>query len=142
MARRFEMTEEQWDRIAHLLPGKPGDPGATARDNRLFVDAVLWIARTGAGWRDLPERFGPWQTVYHRFCTMRRDGTIDRILGRLQARLNAEGLIDAELFCIDGTVIRASRAAAGQGGRPSAYAAAPLSAARSAAPWARWPATR
>ena len=62
MARRFEMTDEQWDRIKDLLPGKPGDPGATARDNRLFIDAVLWIARTGARWRDLPERFGNWNS--------------------------------------------------------------------------------
>jgi transposase len=58
MARRFEMTDEQWIRIEHLLPGRADAPGATAKDNRLFVDAVLWITRTGAGWRDLPERFG------------------------------------------------------------------------------------
>ena len=62
MARRFEMTDEQWARIEHLLPGRPETPGVTAKDNRLFIDAVLWIARTGAGWRDLPERFGDWIT--------------------------------------------------------------------------------
>ncbi len=61
---RTILSEEQWDRIAPELPGKVGDPGATARDNRLFVEAVLWIAWTGAPWRDLPQEFGNWFTVY------------------------------------------------------------------------------
>ena len=74
---------------------------------------MMWRLRTGAPWRDLPERYGPWKTIYDRFNASRKSGLIDRILERLQARLNADGLIDAELFCIDGTVIRASRAAAG-----------------------------
>ena len=69
--------------------------------------------RTGAPWRDLPEQYGPWQTVYHRFNAMRRGGLLDKLLGWLQARLNAAGLIDADLWCIDGTAIRAGRAAAG-----------------------------
>ncbi len=60
------LSNEQWERIAPELPGKVGDPGATARDNRLFVEAVLWIARTGAPWRDLPRQFGNWFTVYTR----------------------------------------------------------------------------
>ena len=63
--------------------------------------------------RDLPERYGPWQMVYHRFNAMRRDGLLGRMLERLQARLNAEGLIDPDLCCVDATVIRAARAAAG-----------------------------
>ena len=78
-----------------------------------MINGVLWRLRTGAPWRDLPERYGPWQTVYHRFSQMRRTGLVLRMLERLQARLNAEGLIDADLWCIDGTVIRAARAAAG-----------------------------
>ena len=57
----------------------------------------MWRLRTGAPWRDLPERYGPWQTVYHRFNAMRRGGLLDKLLGRLQARLNAAGLIDADL---------------------------------------------
>ncbi len=56
--RRFELTDGQYQRIAHLLPGKPTDPGTTAPDNRLFIDAIPWIARAGAPWFDLPERFG------------------------------------------------------------------------------------
>ena len=60
---RTILSKQQWERIAPELPGKPGDPGATARDNRMFVEAVLWIARTGAPWRDLPREFGKWFTV-------------------------------------------------------------------------------
>jgi transposase len=58
MLRRHALADEPWERIKDLLPGKQGDPGVTAADNRLFVDGVLWIAKTGAPWRDLPERFG------------------------------------------------------------------------------------
>jgi len=58
--RRYAIRDDQWTRIEPLLPGKPGDPGHTAKDNRLFIDAVLWIGRTGAPWRDLPERYGKW----------------------------------------------------------------------------------
>ncbi len=65
--RRYELTDEQWSRIKHLLPGRPGDPGTTAKDNRLFVHAALGIARSGAPWRDLPERFGSGSGVYQRF---------------------------------------------------------------------------
>ena len=64
--RRHEIADEHWGRIKDFLPGQAGDPGVTAKDNRLFINAVLWIAKTGAPWRDLPERFGPWQTIYNR----------------------------------------------------------------------------
>ncbi|GGG35644.1 hypothetical protein GCM10011378_09870 [Hymenobacter glacieicola] len=65
--RRYELKDADWARLAPLLPGKAGDAGRSAADNRLFVNAVLWIARSGAPWRDLPERFGPWNSVYRRF---------------------------------------------------------------------------
>lgn len=58
------LTDAQWERIKDVLPGKPGDCGVTAKDNRLFVEAVLWIARTGSPWRDLPPEFGYWHRVY------------------------------------------------------------------------------
>ena len=64
---RTILNQEQWERIAPELPGKVGDPGASAGDNRLFVEAVLWIARTGAPWRDLPREFGKWYSIYTRF---------------------------------------------------------------------------
>ena len=58
MLARHAITDEDWDRIQDLLPGRAGQPGVTAKDNRLFLDAVLWVAKTGAPWRDLPDRFG------------------------------------------------------------------------------------
>lgn len=111
MARRHELTDAQWKLIREFFPGQ-GRGGKWA-DHRTAFNGILWRLRTGAPWRDLPERYGPWQTVYHRFNAMRRGGSIDRILERLQMRLNTQGLLDPELFCVDGTVVRASRAAAG-----------------------------
>lgn len=78
-----------------------------------MLNGILWILRTGAPWRDLPERFGPWQTVYDHFARWRREGVYDRILEALHIRLDADGEIDWDLWCIDGSSVRATRAAAG-----------------------------
>ena len=78
-----------------------------------MLNGIFWRLNTGAPWRDLPERYGPWQTVYDRFWRMRRSGLLDRLIERLQLRLNEAGLIDPDLFCIDGSSVRAARAAAG-----------------------------
>ena len=85
-----------------------------------MLNGILWRLNTGAPWRDLPERYGPHQTVYGRFADLRRSGLLDRLLGRLQLRLNEAGLIDPDLFCIDGTNVRAARAAAGAAKKKSA----------------------
>jgi transposase len=79
----------------------------------MIVNGILWILHTGAPWRDLPERYGHWTTVYGRFNRWRRDGTWTRIATSLLDELDERGLIDRDLWCVDGTVIRASRAAAG-----------------------------
>ena len=71
---RLNLRDDQWDRIAHLLPGKPGDRGRSAADNRLFFEAVLWMARSGAPWRDLPAEFGLWNSVYQRFARWQKRG--------------------------------------------------------------------
>lgn len=78
-----------------------------------MLDAVLWVLKTGAPWRDTPERFGPWKTVYDRFRRWRTDGTLDRVVARLQRDLDRAGLIDWSAFCVDSTSVRASRSAAG-----------------------------
>lgn len=106
VGRRFELTDEQWDRIAHLLPGKKTDPGVTAADNRLFLDAVLWIARTGAPWRDLPLRFGKWNSVFQRFNRWCDTGVWTRVFQALQDP-------DLEYLVLDSTVVRAHQHAAG-----------------------------
>lgn len=111
---RYELTDQQWDAIKHLLP-PAAETGHPAKSNRQVLDAIFWILRSGAPWRDLPERYGPWQTIYHRFNSWRSDGVFDRLLEALQVRLDAEGYIDWDLWCIDGSSIRASRAAAGAG---------------------------
>ena len=96
----------QWERIKDLLPGKAGDPGVTANDNRLFVNAILWIAKTGAPWRDLPERFGNSNSVWKRFDRWSRKGVWDRVFRELHDP-------DLEWLLLDSTVIRAHQHAAG-----------------------------
>lgn len=114
--QRHALTHEQWAAIQHLFPPRKRT-GRPRSDLRLMVDAALWIVRTGAPWRDLPERFGKWQSAYHWFNKWTRDGTWDRVLEELQIRLDREGRIDWDLWCVDGSNIRASRAAAGAGKR-------------------------
>ena len=104
--RRHEITDVQWDRINGLLAGKASDPGVTAKDNRLFVNAVLWIAKTGAPWRDLPERFGNFNSVWRRFDRWSRKGVWEKVFRELQDP-------DLEWLLLDSTVIRAHQHAAG-----------------------------
>jgi transposase len=111
MAKRYELTDAQWARIADLLPGKAGDPGRTAADNRLFVNGVLWVLRSGAHWHDLPERYGKWKSVHKRFSRWARAGAWERMF---------EALIDDpknEYLMLDTTLVRAhQQAATGKGG--------------------------
>lgn len=113
MARRHEVSDEQWELIQTLLPKRTAKTGRRPKDPRQMLNGILWILRTGAPWRDLPERYGPWQTVYDYRNQWRDDGTFDRLLEALQIRLDREGQIDWELWCIDGSCVRATRAAAG-----------------------------
>ena len=114
--RRHELTDEQWTLLRDMLPPSSAR-GRPRRDLRQVLNAIFWLVRTGAPWRDLPERYGPWQSVYHWFNHWRRDGTWDRMLQALHVRLDREGHIDWDLWCVDGTTVRASRAAAGAGKR-------------------------
>jgi transposase len=107
--RRHEIEDEPWERIKGLLPGQAGDPGVTAEDNRLFVNAVLWIGKTGAPWRDLPERFGLWNSVWKRFDRWATKGVWARVFEALQDP-------DLEWMIIDSTVVRAHQHAAGKKG--------------------------
>jgi putative transposase len=109
--RRYELADEAWERIEPLLPGRPGSPGTTGHDNRTFVNAVLWIARTGAPWRDLPERFGHWNSIFQRFSRWAKAG----VWGRVMEALGEDA--DLEWLLIDSTVVRAHQHAAGAGKR-------------------------
>ena len=105
--RRYELRDDEWERIAPLLPGKSSDCGVTAKDNRQFVNGVLWIARSGAPWRDLPERYGLWNSVYQRFNRWTKAGVWERVFTVLQDA-------DDEWLMLDSTTIRAHQQAAGQ----------------------------
>jgi transposase len=107
---RLQLSDQQWQRVEALLPEcKTG--GRPARNRRTLLNGMLWIVRTGALWRDVPEEFGPWQTVWRVFDQWNADGTLDKVLGSLQGEVR----INTDLWCIDGTVIRAARCAAGGG---------------------------
>jgi len=110
--RRFELSDEQFALLEPLLPPhkKTGRPRA---DDRKVLNGLIWKLATGASWRDIPERYGPWQTVYERFTAWRTDGTWERVVGALQSQLDAQGQINWSQFNIDGTSVRASRAAGG-----------------------------
>ena len=82
--RRYELSDEQWQRIELLLPGREGCPGGRAEDNRLFVNAIVWMARTGAPWRDLPERFGHWNSVFQRFNRWAKSGVWQKVFEMLR----------------------------------------------------------
>jgi transposase len=111
--KRHELTDEQWELVEPMIPKKAAPTGRPARDRRVMLNGVFWILATGAPWRDLPERFGPHQTVYDYYANWRRDGVFAGILQALQIKLDDEGLIDWELWCVDGANVRAARAAAG-----------------------------
>ncbi len=107
MQRRYELSDREWERIKDLLPGKSGDVGVTAKNNRQFINAVIWIDRTGAPWRDLPEYYGKWNTVYQRFNRWSKKGIWEKIFEQLQEP-------DFDWVMLDSTVIRAHQHAAGQ----------------------------
>lgn len=99
------LTADQFDRIAHLLPGKAGDRGRTARCNKLFLEAVLFVAHNGGRWRDLPERFGKWNSVFVRFNRWSKSGVWQRLFEAAQDA-------DLEWLMVDSTILRAHQDAA------------------------------
>lgn len=109
---RADLTDVQWVVWEPLLPigKKPGRPPKHSK--RKLIDGIRWRIRTGAPWRDVPSRYGPWQTVYGLFRRWQRDGTWKRILGDLQARADAAGLITWDVS-VDSTIARAHQHAAG-----------------------------
>ena len=107
MSKRYALRDDQWERIKTLLPGKEGDVGVTAKDNRLFVEAVLYRYRAGCTWRDLPERFGDFRVVHTRFSRWSQTGVWKRVFEQLATEA------DNEYAMIDSTVVRAHQHSAG-----------------------------
>ena len=110
--RRFALRDDQWERIYGLLPGQKGHRGATAADNRLFVEGVLYRFRTGVPWRDLPERFGDWKNTHRRFSRWAAMGVWQRVFEHLAADA------DNEYAMIDSTIVRAHQHSAGAQKKP------------------------
>lgn len=113
LQRRHELTDEEFARLEPLLPAQRPATGRPAKDHRTVLNGIVWILRTGAPWRDLPERYGHWKTVYSRFRRWRDAGIWDRILLTLQHDGAHDGDIDGSLAMIDGSSIRAHQQAAG-----------------------------
>jgi transposase len=109
MARR-ELRNDQWQRIKDLLPGKKGDAGRTAKDNRKFIDAVLWVARTGSHWRELPASFGKWNSVFQRYNRWSGKGVWESLFKALSDDP------DFEFVMMDATIVRAHQHSAGAKG--------------------------
>jgi len=109
---RMVLRDDQWERIAPLVPGKVGDPGRSGTNNRRFVEAVLWIARVGAPWRDLPEGYGNWNAVFQRFRRWAKGGVFEKIFDALSADA------DFEYVIVDGTIVRVHQHGTGAKGGP------------------------
>jgi transposase len=109
--RRYELSDEQFALIEPLLPVPTRGPQRA--DDRITLNGIFWKLCSGAPWRDVPARYGKWQTVYERFRRYRERGVFDRILAALHLRLAADGNLDFATWMIDGTTVRASRHAAG-----------------------------
>lgn len=111
---RHRLTDEQWELVAPHIPVSTARTGRPARDRRQMLDAVLWVLVTGAAWRDLPaDAFGPWETAYYYFALWQRDGVFLKLVEALQVQLDEDGKLDWSAWCVDGTNVRATRAAGG-----------------------------
>ena len=110
---RFDPTDRQWERLEPLLPPERPRTGRPNDDHRRIINGILWVLRTGAPWRDLPERYGPVGTVSSRFYRWREAGVWDQVLAALQAAADARGEVDWDLHFVDATIVRAHQHAAG-----------------------------
>ena len=113
MGIRKQIKDSQWAKLEPLMAGKPGDVGRSGEDNRRFMEAVLWIMRTGSPWRDLPAELGNWHTTYTRFTRWGESGRWQMILDAVS------GDKDLEVLMIDSTVVRTHQHAAGAQKKPA-----------------------
>ena len=114
--RRGELTDEQWERLWPLLPPQKPKTGRPAEDHRRIINGMIWILRTGAPWRDLPERYGAWRTVASRFYRWQKAGIWQKILAELQRQADGTEQVDWSKHYVDSTLIRAHQHAAGAKG--------------------------
>ena len=129
---RHGLTDEQWEIVRPFIPVSTARTGRPTRDPREMLDGILWVLVTGAAWRDVPEVFGPWETVYLYFARWQRESIFQRIVQALQVKLDEAGKLDWSAWCVDGTSIRASRSAGGAAKKVSIRTSANLKIT----PWA------
>ena len=110
---RHELTDNQWEALENCLPPLHTGRGRKMHDRRPMINGILWSLKTGAPWRDLPEKYGKWGSVYARYRHWQLDGTWGLVLEKLLIRFNAEGKMDWSLFSVDGTIVKAHKSAAG-----------------------------
>ena len=110
-----ELTDEHYDLIKDDFDDNHGEPGRDTLPHRPILNGIFFRLYNGCRWEDVPERYGRPKTIYHRFNTWSKDGTWDRIIEKLQVEMDEAGEIDWDLFCVDGTNVRAHKAAAGAG---------------------------
>ena len=113
---RGDLTDRQWKQLEPLLPPQKPKTGRPPLDHRRILNGILWVLRTGAPWRDLPERYGRWSTVASRFYRWRKAGIWDQVFAAVQEVADAEKRLDWEMHYVDGTIVRAHQHAAGAKG--------------------------
>jgi transposase len=120
MARQTrELTDAQWAALQPLLPPQRPASGRPNKEHRLILEAIIWLDRTGAPWRDLPSGHGPWKTVARRFYRWRRQGVFDHLLVETRRLGDAAGELDWLMHFVDGSVVRAHQHAAGARHQPA-----------------------
>src|SRR5713101_7733011 len=110
---RTDLTDPEWERLKSKLPSSKGKRGGQYKDHRPVLNGILWVLRTGAPWRDMPERYGKWKTCHDRLLRWRRQGVWERVLQALQGEAEAVGEVVWTVVSIDGTTVRAHQHAAG-----------------------------
>jgi transposase len=111
--KRRDLTNEEWEKLQPLLPPQKPKTGRPALDHRQIINGILWLLRTGAPWRNMPQRYGIWSTISSRFYRWRKAGIWDRLLKEIQEKADAANQLDWQTHYVDGTVIRAHQHAAG-----------------------------
>ena len=129
--RRYELSDAEWAALSPLLPPQERTGGRPAKDHRTVLNGILWVLATGSPWRDVPERYGPWATVWSRFRRWQEAGVWDRVWAALKREAQRNRRVDWTALFLDSTIVRAHQhAAGGKGGRPSRRSGAAAAASR------------
>ncbi len=110
---RHDLSDQEWQKIKPYLPSNAHHNGHPYADHRKYLNGMIWHLATGAAWRDLPDRYGKWNSVFRRFSRWSKTGVMQKIAFNLQKELKSRGRIDWQLWCMDSTTVQAGKPAAG-----------------------------